>query len=66
MSNSVLLLLESSTLIILSGLLLLSYALRHAPVGFQHLNLFYYGTPPEGMIPVDSPESSDPSAKARF
>ena len=57
MNSPFLLILESSSLILLSGLLALSYFLRHAPLGFQHFNLFYYGTPPETFVPVESADS---------
>ena len=56
MNSLFLLLLESSTLVFFTGLLIMSYGLRHAPEGFQHFNLFYYGTPPAGFIPVETPE----------
>lgn len=58
MNSLTLLLLESSTLLFFTGLLMLSYGLRRAPEGFQHYNLFYYGSPPAGIIPVESPESA--------
>jgi hypothetical protein len=58
MNSLVLLLLESSSLVFCTGLLILLYGLRHAPEGFQHYNLFYYGEPPTGLIPVESPGSA--------
>lgn len=58
MNSLTLLLLESLAVVFLTGLLILSYGLRHAPEGFQHLNLFYYGTPPKGLTPVESAEST--------
>ncbi len=61
MNSLLLLLAESSTLLLCTGLLLLLYGLRHAPEGFQHFNLFYYGTPPAGIIPVESPDSAPPT-----
>ena len=62
MNSLSLLLLESSSLVFLTGLLIVLYGSRHAPEGFQHYHLFYYGTPPAGLIPVESPDSvpSDP------
>ena len=57
MNNFFLLLLESSLLGLLNGLLITIYGLRHAPVGFQHYGLFYYGPPPAGLIPVESADS---------
>ena len=58
MNSLYLLLLVSATLVLLTSLLFMIYGLRRAPVGFQHCNLFYYGTPPAGLIPVESPESA--------
>ena len=58
MNSLFLLLVESSSLLLFTSLLLLLYGLRHAPEGFQHYNLFYYGTPPLGLVPVESPESA--------
>ena len=60
MNSLFLLLLESSTLVFFTGLLILLYGLRHAPEGFQHYNLFYYGAPPPGLIPVESPGPAAP------
>lgn len=58
MNSLFLLLLESSLLISLTGLLITLFCLRRAPVGFQHYNLFYYGVPPDGLVPVESAESA--------
>jgi len=56
--NSLLLLIESVSLVSLTGLLITIYGLHRAPVGFQHRDLFYYGEPPAGMIPVELDDSS--------
>lgn len=61
MNSLIWLLLESASLVFLTGLLILLYGLRHAPEGFQHYNLFYYGTPPVGLIPVESRPASPAS-----
>jgi len=58
MNSSILLLLESTSLLFSSGLLILLYGLRHAPEGFQHYHLFYYGTPPVELIPIESPSKA--------
>jgi hypothetical protein len=52
------LLFESCLLVFLTGLLIMTWALRHAPEGFQHYNLFYFGTPPAGISPVESADSA--------
>ncbi len=58
MNNSYLLLLETVSLVSSIGLLVMSYGMRHAPLGFQHYHLFYVGEAPEGLIPVESAESA--------
>jgi hypothetical protein len=65
MNSSLLLLLESSSLVFFTGLLIMLYGLRRAPEGFQHLNLFFYGAPPAGLILVESTEST-PAAPASW
>jgi len=65
MNSAYLILLESATLVFLTGLLIMLYGLRRAPMGFQHYNLFYYGTPPDGIIPVESPETV-PASQAKW
>lgn len=62
MNGFFLFLLESSILVFFTSLLVLLYDLRRAPEGFQHYNLFHYGTPPTGLIPVESPTEPAPAA----
>lgn len=54
MNDATLFFCEMATLFLLSACLLLSYLLRHAPEGFQHHRLFYFGTPPENLVPCES------------
>ena len=65
MNSSYLILLETVTLVCLTGLLIMLYGLRHAPLGFQHYNLFYYGEAPGGFIPVESPDTA-PAAPSNW
>ena len=65
MTSSYLILLETATLVCLTGLLIMLYGMRRAPLGFQHYNLFYYGEPPAGLIPVESPDIA-PAARSNW
>lgn len=58
MDNFFLILLESCSLVALVGLLITIYGLRRAPLGFQHRDLFYYGSPPPGLVPVETDDST--------
>ena len=58
MNSFFLLLFESCSVVSLVGLLITLHGASRAPIGFQHHNLFFYGTPPSGLIPVEGDDSS--------
>ena len=61
MNSFYLFIFELASLVCLTGVLIMLYGLRHAPLGFQHYPLFYFGEPPTGLIPVESRESTPPA-----